>query len=553
MGDAWAQVGDFGLSTRLFGLSALKAERGTAMFGINPRWAAPEVLNGSKYTTKSDVYAMGIMLWELWTGDKPFLNEIMSGEVKHENLLKEFVIAGGRPNAELLKNEKVKKLTEECWKAEANERPTFVEVYNALRNIGLDIDASLFSQLATLVEEEKEKKKGLVEATERLQRVEGEESKVKWLNNVEVKKPLTVRPHQIRLNWISKAQVSSCMSCVRKFSYASKGRHCRSCGSLFCKKCVSSEVIPWQSTDERELCCSTCRAVIASLEGRGKEEKRNIGEWHVRCMAVLYNRYIWCGFRSGFVGVVDVEKLEEPMILCQTFDAHEGYVDVMAVNRREGLVWSACTSGTVRVWDGQVKSMEDVIDQARKEAWLDVRVVRKKRLPGLSAGVKTCWVKLNGGRLEWYPDRYEGPSAGALLLKDVHSIGSDPRRQRVTIVTNDQMRIFLEAASLPSSSSSSSSSLPSSVASSLTITKSKEAETSSVSEWIDVLQQVHWLVEQCKTSNSSFTISGSLHYKVPGNEAFKALSMVEENMWSVGSDLMIVEWKVNKDADRTGK
>jgi serine/threonine protein kinase len=32
---------------------------------VNPRWVAPEILEGLPYSTYSDVYAFGLILWEL--------------------------------------------------------------------------------------------------------------------------------------------------------------------------------------------------------------------------------------------------------------------------------------------------------------------------------------------------------------------------------------------------------------------------------------------------------------------------------------------------------
>jgi len=46
-----------------------------------PNWLAPEVISESEYTEKSDVYAFGIIMWELICRKHPFheysfLNEI---------------------------------------------------------------------------------------------------------------------------------------------------------------------------------------------------------------------------------------------------------------------------------------------------------------------------------------------------------------------------------------------------------------------------------------------------------------------------------------------
>jgi len=69
-----AKVADFGLSARLFGLDSLKVGAGAddAIANLNPLWAAPEVLARAEYGKPADVYAMGIMLWELVSREAPF-------------------------------------------------------------------------------------------------------------------------------------------------------------------------------------------------------------------------------------------------------------------------------------------------------------------------------------------------------------------------------------------------------------------------------------------------------------------------------------------------
>ena len=60
-----AKLGDFGLSVVLAGMEKLKVVSGQRMADINARYAAPELLRGELYSTSSDVYGYGLVLWEL--------------------------------------------------------------------------------------------------------------------------------------------------------------------------------------------------------------------------------------------------------------------------------------------------------------------------------------------------------------------------------------------------------------------------------------------------------------------------------------------------------
>jgi serine/threonine protein kinase len=39
-------------------------------------WAAPEVLQGDVYTQAADVYALGLVLWEIFSGEAPYDQEL---------------------------------------------------------------------------------------------------------------------------------------------------------------------------------------------------------------------------------------------------------------------------------------------------------------------------------------------------------------------------------------------------------------------------------------------------------------------------------------------
>ncbi|RIB20437.1 kinase-like domain-containing protein, partial [Gigaspora rosea] len=43
----------------------------SSLYGVMP-YIAPEVLNGQKFTIVADIYGLGIIMWEISTGQRPF-------------------------------------------------------------------------------------------------------------------------------------------------------------------------------------------------------------------------------------------------------------------------------------------------------------------------------------------------------------------------------------------------------------------------------------------------------------------------------------------------
>ncbi|ELP89205.1 tyrosine protein kinase receptor Tie-1, putative, partial [Entamoeba invadens IP1] len=89
-----------------------------------PFWLPPEVISNRKWSTKSDVYAFGVILWEMSTRKRPYDGKF-AAEVQKE------IISGKRLS--MNRSSPLKGVVEMCWKQEPEERPEFTEIYKVLK------------------------------------------------------------------------------------------------------------------------------------------------------------------------------------------------------------------------------------------------------------------------------------------------------------------------------------------------------------------------------------------------------------------------------------
>ncbi len=84
---------------------------------------APEVARLIPYNNKADVYSFGMILWELFTSQKPFEN--IWGVDYYEKV----VYGGLRPEiSKKFPNNDLAKIIRECWDVDPQKRPTFQSV-----------------------------------------------------------------------------------------------------------------------------------------------------------------------------------------------------------------------------------------------------------------------------------------------------------------------------------------------------------------------------------------------------------------------------------------
>ncbi|XP_070706262.1 tyrosine-protein kinase ABL1 isoform X1 [Pempheris klunzingeri] len=119
------KVADFGLSRLMTG-DTYTAHAG-AKFPI--KWTAPESLAYNKFSIKSDVWAFGVLLWEIATyGMSPYPGIDLSQV--YELLEKDYRM--DRPEG---CPEKVYELMRACWRWNPSERPSFAETHQAFETM----------------------------------------------------------------------------------------------------------------------------------------------------------------------------------------------------------------------------------------------------------------------------------------------------------------------------------------------------------------------------------------------------------------------------------
>ncbi|EXX71395.1 Mkk2p [Rhizophagus irregularis DAOM 197198w] len=127
-------ISDFGLSR-----PSDKQKLNNKLCGVLP-YIAPEVLNGSTYTSASDIYSFGVIMTELSSGKPPFYDK------KHDLSLLLAICNKLRPEFGIGTPEIYKNLACKCMNAEPNQRPTASELNDILEFWSFSFNMSEDSQ-----------------------------------------------------------------------------------------------------------------------------------------------------------------------------------------------------------------------------------------------------------------------------------------------------------------------------------------------------------------------------------------------------------------------
>ncbi|PKK67520.1 kinase-like protein [Rhizophagus irregularis] len=95
-----------------------------------------------EYNEKSDIYSLGILMWEISSGKPPFADGNIS-----ENLLKYDLINGHREEPVPDTPEEYLKLYKSCWEPEPNKRPSISQVFSKLVKLGREMSIQDFQDI----------------------------------------------------------------------------------------------------------------------------------------------------------------------------------------------------------------------------------------------------------------------------------------------------------------------------------------------------------------------------------------------------------------------
>lgn len=135
------KICDFGFSRFAEQTTLMTSNIGT------PHWMAPEVLRrGSRYTSKVDVFAYGVVLWELLTSETPYEG------YNPQQIISEVLNFDARPNLPDTGNMQIRDLIVRCWDREPDVRPSFSDIVKLFKNTALMYDGSDANEVYSYIE-----------------------------------------------------------------------------------------------------------------------------------------------------------------------------------------------------------------------------------------------------------------------------------------------------------------------------------------------------------------------------------------------------------------
>ncbi|EXX68273.1 Sps1p [Rhizophagus irregularis DAOM 197198w] len=148
------RIGDLGLSQ-----PAENTSLNNEIYGVIP-YIAPEIFKGGKFSKESDIYSLGMIMWELTTGCKPF------ADVEHNIDLIYEIIDGKRPEITNDTPECFANLMRQCWNSDPSKRPIINEFLIPIfkwYNTTFEISPSFRKEFTEIFEQAEKKRLELIQ------------------------------------------------------------------------------------------------------------------------------------------------------------------------------------------------------------------------------------------------------------------------------------------------------------------------------------------------------------------------------------------------------
>lgn len=129
------KLADFGLARDIYKDSYYKKLNDSAM---PLKWMAPECLSEQKFTTMSDVWSFGVVMWEVMS----FCQEKPYGNLE-PFLMRDYLAGGKRLSQPEICNDDVYRLMRDCWQFDPRKRPTFHECRAVLIQINSKVEGTV--------------------------------------------------------------------------------------------------------------------------------------------------------------------------------------------------------------------------------------------------------------------------------------------------------------------------------------------------------------------------------------------------------------------------
>ncbi|XP_048580997.1 tyrosine-protein kinase Fer isoform X2 [Nematostella vectensis] len=128
------KISDFGMSREVYDEGLYEASN---MREIPVKWTAPEALNYAQYTTLSDIWSFGVLLWETFSfGNTPYPG-LNNKETRDK------VEQGYRMPPPMGTPPTIYQIMKDCWNIDPEARPKFDELLRRLKQVKEQVGASL--------------------------------------------------------------------------------------------------------------------------------------------------------------------------------------------------------------------------------------------------------------------------------------------------------------------------------------------------------------------------------------------------------------------------